>query len=164
MHARIEAPVEGDSVQCASLIAPYALMLSRSTSRLPDDGTKHRVNHVESFWNLFKNSVRTHIHISPRYTDRYLREFTFPANHREMQNAMFDLLIRMLTAVSNSARFAGATHLASSCRINSLKPAVSKAFLNDNRSSSLERFCPRCIHAAQHEQRGTAHAGARRHR
>jgi hypothetical protein len=25
--------------------------------------------------------------------DRYLREFTFRANHREMQNAMFDLLV-----------------------------------------------------------------------
>lgn len=52
------------------------------------------VNAVENFWNLFKNSVRsTHIHISPKYMNLYLGEFTFRANHREMKNAMFDLLI-----------------------------------------------------------------------
>lgn len=55
---------------------------------------KHHVNSVESFWRLFKASVRgTHIHVSPKYMDRYLNEFTFRANHREKQNAMFDLLI-----------------------------------------------------------------------
>lgn len=54
----------------------------------------HHTNTVESFWRLFKNSVRsTHIHVSPKYMNRYLREFTFRANHREMKNAMFDLLI-----------------------------------------------------------------------
>jgi transposase-like protein len=54
----------------------------------------HHTNSVESFWNLFKNSVRsTHISVSSKYMDRYLKEFTFRANHREMQNAMFDLLI-----------------------------------------------------------------------
>ena len=54
----------------------------------------HHVNHVESFWRLFKKSVAsTHIHISPEYMDRYLNEFTFRSNHRQMGNAMFDLLI-----------------------------------------------------------------------
>ena len=54
----------------------------------------HHVNHVESFWRLFKKSVAsTHIHISPKYMDRYLDEFTFRSNHRQMENAMFDLLI-----------------------------------------------------------------------
>lgn len=57
-------------------------------------GVTHHTNTVESFWKLFKNSVRsTHIHVSVKYMDRYLREFTFRANHRKMQNAMFDLLI-----------------------------------------------------------------------
>jgi transposase len=43
---------------------------------------------------LFKASVRsTHIHISAKYWIRYLDEFTFRSNHRQMQNAMFDLLI-----------------------------------------------------------------------
>ena len=54
----------------------------------------HHTNSVKSFWKLFKNSVRsTHIHVSPKYMDRYLKEFTFRSNHREMSNAMFDLLI-----------------------------------------------------------------------
>ena len=54
----------------------------------------HHTNGVESFWNLFKNSVRsTHIHVSPQHMDKYLSEFAFRSNHREMKNAMFDLLI-----------------------------------------------------------------------
>ncbi len=54
----------------------------------------HHTNHVESFWRLFKKSVAsTHIHVSPKYMDRYLCEFTFRSNHRGMQNAMFDLLV-----------------------------------------------------------------------
>jgi transposase len=54
----------------------------------------HHTNHVESFWRLFKNSVRsTHIHVSKRYMELYLSEFTFRSNHRQMTNAMFDLLI-----------------------------------------------------------------------
>lgn len=57
-------------------------------------GVTHHVNHVESFWKLFKASVRsTHIHVSAKYMDRYLGEFTFRSNHRQMENAMFDLLI-----------------------------------------------------------------------
>lgn len=54
----------------------------------------HHTNSVESFWRLFKKSVAgTHIHVSQKYMGRYLGEFTFRANHREMENAMFDLLI-----------------------------------------------------------------------
>jgi len=54
----------------------------------------HHTNSVEGFWRLFKNSIKsTHIHVSPKYMDRYLREFTFRSNHRQMTNAMFDLLI-----------------------------------------------------------------------
>ena len=56
-------------------------------------GTDH-VNSVESFWNIFKNSVRsTHIHISRKYMDKYLAEFSFRSNYRFMRNAMFDVLI-----------------------------------------------------------------------
>jgi hypothetical protein len=58
------------------------------------EGVFHNTNSVESFWKLFKASVRsTHIHISGKYMDRYLGEFAFRSNHREMRNAMFDLLI-----------------------------------------------------------------------
>ncbi len=57
----------------------------------------HHINHVESFWKLFKTSVRpTHIHMSQKYMDRYLAEFTYRPNHRAMENAMFDLLIGAL--------------------------------------------------------------------
>lgn len=57
-------------------------------------GEYHHTNSVESFWRLFKNSIRsTHIHVSEKYMDRYLNEFTFRSNHRGMVNAMFDLLI-----------------------------------------------------------------------
>ncbi len=56
-------------------------------------GSVH-TNNVESFWRLFKNSVQsTHIHVSSKHMDTYLREFTFRSNHRQMTNAMFDLLI-----------------------------------------------------------------------
>jgi transposase-like protein/uncharacterized protein (DUF983 family) len=51
-------------------------------------------NNVESFWRLFKKSIAsTHIHLSAKYMQRYLDEFTFRSNHRQMVNGMFDLLI-----------------------------------------------------------------------
>jgi len=51
-------------------------------------------NTVESFWRLFKNSIRsTHIHVSAKHMQKYLDEFTFRSNRRAMKNAMFDLLI-----------------------------------------------------------------------
>jgi len=60
-------------------------------------GATHHTNHVESFWKLFKASVRgTHIHVSSKHMKRYLNEFSFRSNHRKMQNAMFDLLISRL--------------------------------------------------------------------
>lgn len=60
-------------------------------------GETHHTNHVESFWKLFKKSIAsTHIHVSEAYMDRYLGEFAFRSNHRQMKNAMFDLLIGAL--------------------------------------------------------------------
>lgn len=60
-------------------------------------GEWHDTNSVESFWKLFKTSVRsTHIHVSSKYMERYLSEFAFRSNHREKQNAMFDLLIAQI--------------------------------------------------------------------
>lgn len=57
-------------------------------------GNYHHVAHVESFWSLFKRSVKsTHIHISAKHMARYLDEFTFRSNHQEMGNAMFDLIV-----------------------------------------------------------------------
>lgn len=101
-----------DRVQRGSIVSTDEL---RSYNLLTEEGYTHgRVNHskkeyarkdeklgvvvstnsVESFWNLFKNSVRsTHIHVSKKHMARYLGEFTFRSNHRAMQNAMFDLLV-----------------------------------------------------------------------
>lgn len=57
----------------------------------------HHTNNIEAFWRLFKKSIAsTHIHISEKHADRYLSEFCFRSNHREMRNAMFDLLIAAL--------------------------------------------------------------------
>ena len=57
----------------------------------------HHTNSVESFWNLFKASVRsTHVHVSSKHMQRYLNEFAFRSNHRKMVNGMFDLLISAL--------------------------------------------------------------------
>jgi transposase-like protein len=61
--------------------------------RLPD-GELVSVNEVESFWRVFKNSIRsTHIHVSSKHMHKYLGEFVFRSNRRAMRNAMFDLLI-----------------------------------------------------------------------
>jgi Transposase DDE domain group 1/ISXO2-like transposase domain len=57
----------------------------------------HNTNRVESFWKLFKKSIAsTHIHISGKYAERYLGEFSFRSNYRVMGNAMFDFLIAAL--------------------------------------------------------------------
>lgn len=54
----------------------------------------HHTNNVENFWRQFKYAVRsTHVHVSRKYMNRYLGEFTFRQNHAAMRNAMFDLLI-----------------------------------------------------------------------
>lgn len=59
-----------------------------------DQDVTHNTNSVENVWRQFKYAVRSaHVHVSPKYRQRYLDEFSFRANHREMQNEMFDLLI-----------------------------------------------------------------------
>jgi transposase-like protein len=63
-------------------------------AKTDENGYRHHTNGVENFWKLFKSSVRsTHIQISKHKAQAYLNEFTFRQNHREMQNAMFDVLI-----------------------------------------------------------------------
>ena len=54
----------------------------------------HHTNGVESFWRMFKYSVRgTHVSISQKHMKRYLDEFTFRANHRGEVNQMFDRIV-----------------------------------------------------------------------
>jgi hypothetical protein len=51
-----------------------------------------RIGHVH-----LRDSINsTHIHISQKHMDRYLGEFSFRSNHRQMRNAMFDFLIAAL--------------------------------------------------------------------
>lgn len=100
--------VETGSVVSTDELASYSLLTEEGYQRgtvkhhakewaASYGDARHHVNHVESFWTLFKRSIRsTHIHISPAYMNRYLGEFTFRSNHRQMQNAMFDLLIGAL--------------------------------------------------------------------
>lgn len=58
---------------------------------------KHHVNSIESFWKLFRHSIRsTHIHVSAKHMNRYVKEFSFRSNHRERGNLMFDLVIGAL--------------------------------------------------------------------
>jgi transposase len=62
-----------------------------------ETGTRFSTNSTESFWHLFQASVAgTHIHISQQHLDRYLGEFSFRSNFRQMRNGMFDLLIAAL--------------------------------------------------------------------
>jgi transposase len=57
-------------------------------------GETHSTNGIESFWHLFKYSVRsTHIQISAEKMPKYLAEFVFRSNHRQYGNLMFDLLL-----------------------------------------------------------------------
>ena len=93
--------VSTDELMSYGLLSGYGYIQGTVTHsekiwRAYDFDTKqfHSMNHVESFWSLFKNSVRlTHIHVSAKYMDRYLAEFTFRSNHRKMQNTMFDLIV-----------------------------------------------------------------------
>jgi transposase len=58
-------------------------------------GEMHHTNSVESFWKLFKYSVRsTHIHISGEKLPAYLGEFVYRSNFRHLVNGMLDHLLR----------------------------------------------------------------------
>ena len=60
-------------------------------------GEMHSTNSIESFWHLFKYSVRsTHIHLSRDKLPLYLAEFCYRSNHRQMGNLMFDALLASL--------------------------------------------------------------------
>ncbi len=57
-------------------------------------GPDIHVNGMENFWRNFKSSIRgTHVHISKQHAQKYINEFVFRANNRQMGNAMFDALI-----------------------------------------------------------------------
>jgi hypothetical protein len=60
-------------------------------------GETYHTNSIESFWKLFKYSVRsTHIQISGKHLPKYLAEFAYRSNHRGLGNQMFDALLSQL--------------------------------------------------------------------
>jgi hypothetical protein len=74
-----------------------ASKLIKEFARVDEDGYCHHTNGIENFWKLFKMSVKgTHVQISKSHAQKHLDEFTFRQNHREMKNAMFDVLIAVV--------------------------------------------------------------------
>ena len=60
-------------------------------------GKTIHVNGVENFWGHFKASIRgTHVHISQTHAQKYVNEFTFRANNRQIGNQMFGALLAAL--------------------------------------------------------------------
>ena len=63
-------------------------------ARTDEIGVVHHVNGVESFWRLFKASVRgTHVQISKQHAQKYVNEFVTRQNYRDLGNGMFDVLL-----------------------------------------------------------------------
>ena len=57
------------------------------------DGDSH-VNGIEGFWARLKLSIRgTHVHVSPKYLQNYVKEFEYRYNMRSTPNRMFDRLL-----------------------------------------------------------------------
>ena len=57
------------------------------------DGDSH-VNGLEGFWARLKLSIRgTHVHVSPKYLQNYVKEFEYRYNMRSTPNRMFDRLL-----------------------------------------------------------------------
>ena len=105
----LTARVEGGSIVSTDELVSYGLLNedgyhhgtvrhnAKEWTAIDRYGIKHSTNSVEGFWRLFKASIRsTHIHVSAKYMERYLSEFTFRQNHRERVNAMFDVLVGAL--------------------------------------------------------------------
>lgn len=56
-------------------------------------------NGIEGFWSHLKRGlVSTHVSVSPKYLQRYVGEFQFRHNNRDDPAAMFDRLVRQISA------------------------------------------------------------------
>jgi transposase-like protein len=52
------------------------------------------VNTIEGFWNILKRGIRgTHIHVSPKHLSKYLGEFEYRWNMRDVPHLMLDRLM-----------------------------------------------------------------------
>ena len=55
------------------------------------------VNSVEGFWSRVKNSIRgTHVHVSGKYLQKYVKEFEYRYNRRKRPTSMFGELVATL--------------------------------------------------------------------
>ncbi len=55
------------------------------------------VNGVEGFWARLKLSIRgTHVHVSGKHLQKYVKEFEYPYNRRKRPAAMFSDLVAAL--------------------------------------------------------------------
>ena len=51
-------------------------------------------NTIESFWNLVKYTLRTHVHVSPKHLQKYVDEVAFRYMHRNEQATMFETILK----------------------------------------------------------------------
>ena len=55
------------------------------------------VNVVEGFWSRVKNSIRgTHVHVSGKHLQKYVKEFEYRYNRRKRPETMFADLVAAL--------------------------------------------------------------------
>ena len=60
------------------------------------DGDCH-VNGIESFWARLKLSIRgTHVHVSVKHLQKYVKEFEYRYNRRKRPERIFDDLVASL--------------------------------------------------------------------
>jgi transposase len=52
------------------------------------------VNNIEGFWSMLKRGINgTHIHVSPKHLPKYLGEFEYRWNMRQVPHLMLDRLM-----------------------------------------------------------------------
>ena len=106
VRKRTLLPIVAKSVKRGSTIHTDEL---RSYKGLDLAGYKHRavnhgageyvsqgshVNSIEGFWARLKLSIRgTHVHVSPKHLQKYVKEFGFRYNRRKQPRRMFDELV-----------------------------------------------------------------------
>ncbi len=74
----------------------YEHGLVRHGAREFVDGV-HHVNSVEGFWSRLKLSIRgTHVHVSAKHLPKYVSEFAFRYNMRDVEEPIFGRLLRSL--------------------------------------------------------------------
>ena len=102
-------PIVAENVEKGSTVHTDEL---RSYNGLSKAGYQHRtvnhgigqyvdkgshVNGIEGFWSRLKLSIRgTHVHVSGKHLEKYLKEFEFRYNYRKNPELMFPTLLRSL--------------------------------------------------------------------